>query len=504
MVERPNDIRLPSGSDAGRGWGSAIAESTDDAIIGLDLGGYVVFWNRAASVLFGYLSEEILGRSVSILIPVAEIGADIAVLDTLRRGEPVVVFETERLHRDGSVIAVAVTVSSIRDRQGRIIGISQIIRDCTEMRRARVAAERQTAVLTSVFATSRDGLVVINDRGLIDSFSGGAETLFGFHATETRGRNVSMLMPSSDRENHDGYLARYSETGVARIIGIGRVVIGQRKNGSVFPLELSIGQVDLPGERLFTGVLRDVTEHQEDERRLKAVQDELIHVTRLAELDHMASSLAHEVAQPLTAIGMYLAATKKLLDAGETTEARAAIDELGTQAERAKIIVQRIRSMIKNGETEKKFENLPKLIEEATAIALAGAGRSLELSIQIADDATEAFIDKVQIQQVLLNLIRNAVEAMDGAPQRKVSITADKNGDMVEIRVADSGPGLSEKARSDLFQPFATTKANGLGMGLSISQTIVNGHGGQLLGKNGIDGGAIFSLTLPTAPAAAD
>ena len=500
MADLRNDVRASGMPASGRNWATAIAESTEDAIIGVDLGGHVVFWNRAAATMFDYLADEILGRSISLLIPVAQVGADIAVLDKLRRGETVVVFETERQRRDGTVLAVAIAVSPIRDEQGAIIGISQIMRDCSEARRSRLAYERQIAVLASVFATTKDGLVVINDKGAIDSFSQGAEHLFGFAAAEMTGRNVNLLMPSPDREAHDGYLQRYHETGEARIIGVGRVVVGQRKDGSVFPLELSIGRVDLPGERLYTGVLHDMTEHQEDERRLQAMQAQLIRVTRLAELDHMASNLAHEVNQPLTAMSNYLAGAKRLLADGRMDEARAAMDLLSEQTERARVIVQRVRGMVKNGEATKQVENLAKTVEEATAMALVGVGRDLRLTIRIAPEAREALIDKVQIQQVLLNLIRNAIEAMDGAAQRELDISARRVGAMVEIRVADTGPGLADGVRDHLFEPFTTTKPDGLGMGLSISRAIVDGHGGKLRAEDGVGGGTVFCMTVPTAP----
>ena len=226
----------------------------------------------------------------------------------------------------------------------------------------------------------------------------------------------------------------------------------------------------------------------------------MIRVTRLAELDHMASNLAHEVNQPLTAMSNYLAGAKRLLADGRMDEARAAMDLLSEQTERARVIVQRVRGMVKNGEATKQVENLAKTVEEATAMALVGVGRDLRLTIRIAPEAREALIDKVQIQQVLLNLIRNAIEAMDGAAQRELDISARRVGAMVEIRVADTGPGLADGVRDHLFEPFTTTKPDGLGMGLSISRAIVDGHGGKLRAEDGVGGGTVFCMTVPTAP----
>ncbi len=199
-----------------------------------------------------------------------------------------------------------------------------------------------------------DALVVIDERGLIHSFSTAAERLFDFSPEEVLGRNVSLLMPSPYREAHDSYLARYLSTGERRIIGIGRVVVGQRKDGSTFPMELAVGEVLLPGERLFTGFVRDLTERQDHDRRLDELQSELIHVSRLNELGQMASALAHEVNQPLTAMTNYLSGVRRLLAAGNQEGAEQAMDRIAAQADRARQIIQRLRDLVTKRETERR------------------------------------------------------------------------------------------------------------------------------------------------------
>ncbi len=477
-------------------WLTAVARSVDDAIIGKDLDGIVIFWNRAAEVLFGYAADEIVGQPISRIIPPERIAEEATVLARVRGGERLAHLETRRQRKDGTVIPVALTISPIRDEQDRVIAVCKIARDLSDTARAHRELERGEALLRSILETIPDALVVIDERGRIHSFSTAAERLFGWTAAEAIGRNVSLLMPSPYREDHDSYLGRYLATGERHIIGIGRIVAGQRRDGSIFPMELAVGEVVLPGARLFTGFVRDLTERRERERRLAELRSELIHVSRLTELGQMVSALAHEVNQPLTAMANYLSGARRLFAAGNLEGGLAAMERIAEQSERARQIIRRLRDFASKRETERRVENLAKTIEEASALALVGAGSGLRLEIRIAEDATEAVIDKVQIQQVLFNLMRNALEAMAGSERRELTISTSRDGGMVAIRVADTGPGLPDTVRARLFQPFVTTKPTGMGVGLSVCRTIVEAHGGDLHAEDRDGGGTVFALTL--------
>lgn len=360
-------------------------------------------------------------------------------------------------------------------------------------------AERE-AHLRSILETIPDAMIVIDEAGLITSFSLAAERLFQWRAGEVIGRNVDMLMPSPYREQHDGYLHRYYQTGERRIIGIGRVVVGERKDGTTFPMELAVGEMRGNRGRFFTGFIRDLTERQETEARLQDLQSELVHVSRLTALGEMASALAHELNQPLAAIANYLQGSGDLLARNPVPadKVKAALGKASDQALRAGEIIRRLREFVARGETERSVESLSKLIEEASALALVGAkehGVSVRYAMDPAVDLVLA--DRVQIQQVVLNLIRNAIDAMDESPTRRIAIaTRTAPNDMVEIEVADTGPGISPEVASQLFQPFVTTKRTGMGVGLSISRTIVEAHGGRLWAESNNDGGATFRFTL--------
>jgi two-component system sensor kinase FixL len=360
------------------------------------------------------------------------------------------------------------------------------------------------AHLTSILDTIPDAMVVIDEEGTMQSFSRAAERLFGYEPAEVIGRNVSMLMPSPYRENHDAYLQRYKATGEKRIIGIGRVVVGQRKDGSTFPIELAVGEVR-SAERFFTGFVRDLTERQATESRLQELQTELVHISRVTALGEMSQALAHELNQPLSAIGNYLNGLRRMLKPGAKPDPALLQDALERAAEqtlRAGDIIRRLRDFVARGETERRVESVAKLVGEAGALGLVGAKEhQIRVNFALDEDADVVLADRVQVQQVLLNLIRNAIEAMAGAARRDLTITSRPVEDsMVEIRVSDTGYGLSDEVMQTLFQPFMTTKPNGMGVGLSICRTIIESHGGRIWAERNPQGGAAFAFTLPQVP----
>jgi two-component system, LuxR family, sensor kinase FixL len=362
--------------------------------------------------------------------------------------------------------------------------------------------EARTAHLQSILDSIPDAMVVINERGLIQSFSLAAERLFGFSAAEVLGKNVNILMPSPYREDHDGYIERYLRTGERRIIGIGRVVVGQRHDGSTFPMELAVGEMHVREQRFFTGFIRDLTERQQTQARLQELQSELVHMSRLTAMGEMASALAHELNQPLAAIANYMKGSRRLLENSQDQGAsllRGAMDKAADQALRAGEIIRRLRDFVARGESERRVEDIKKLIEEASALALVGAkDKGVRTRFVFTPRLNYVLADRVQVQQVLLNLIRNAIDAMENAPTRELLVgTSPALDNMVEISVADSGGGIAPEIADQLFQPFVTTKSHGMGVGLSISRTIIESHGGSITQRPNPGGGTIFTFTLP-------
>ena len=376
------------------------------------------------------------------------------------------------------------------------------------LRAARTQAQTGTqnalareAHMQSILDTVPDAMIVIDTSGVIRSFSAAAVRLFGYSADEAIGNNIRMMMPSPYREQHDHFISRYLKTNERRIIGIGRVVVGERKDGSTFPMELAVGEMKSNNQRFFTGFIRDLSERQKTEARLQELQSELVHISRLTAMGEMASTLAHELNQPLSAITNYMKGSRRMLeDAGDERSAsiRKALDNAGEQAIRAGQIIRRLRDFVARGESERRIESVSKLIEEASALALVGAkDQGVRVTFQLDRTYDAVLVDKVQIQQVLLNLIRNAIEAMEGAEKRELVITSGPaDDDMVKISVADTGHGILPEMADQLFQSFVTTKQHGMGVGLSISRTIIESHGGRIEATPNPSGGTIFSFTL--------
>jgi two-component system sensor kinase FixL len=362
-------------------------------------------------------------------------------------------------------------------------------------------APSESALLRSILETVPDAMIVIDEHGTVQFFSSAAERLFGYAADEVRGQNVKMLMPPPYREQHDGYLARYRSTGERRIIGIGRIVVGQRKDGSTFPMELSVGEAHQTARPLFTGFVRDLTERQQTERRLHELQDGLLHVSRVRSMGQMAAALAHELNQPLTATANYARAALRLLGAPQPDLARVrqAMDHAVEQTLRSGEIIRRLRGFVARGAVSRQPVSVAKLIEEASALALVGAKESgVKVLIDMDSGLPEVSVDRVQMQQVLLNLIRNAMEAMEGCATRELTVAASARADHVLVSVSDTGRGVPPEIVARLFQPFVTTKPEGMGIGLSVCRTIVEAHGGRLWLEPNPAGGSGFHFSLPT------
>lgn len=480
-------------------------------------------------------------------------------------------------------------------------------------------------VLTSMAV---DGIVVIDENGNVMLYNNACRKLFQYAPEEVLSRNVKMLMPEPYRSEHDHYISRYRKTGDARIIGIGREVKGRRKDGSVFPMYLSVGEGDIAGKRVFLGIVhdltdvrseeerraqsdrqlaqivetsddtiisvsldgtvqtwnaaaqrvfgyspfemiggsifkiipaektqeewdilsrvkngeslhhyettrlrkdkheitiwlsvspvrdaagniigaskiaRDVTEQRLAEQRTTALQTELAHVSRVSAVGQLSSALAHELNQPLTAIMNYVSAAKMRLSKNSHNKSEKTItllDRAIGQAERAGAIIQRLRAFLEKREPQRAEEELNTVLQEAIALGFVGStDEGVKLVLDLDGDLPPVQVDKIQIQQVIVNLIRNATEAMRDSSIRELVISSYRAGpNLVEVAIADTGPGVSDAVADQLFEAFVTTKEAGMGVGLSICRTIVEAHGGRISTAPNRPNGTIFKIQLP-------
>jgi two-component system sensor kinase FixL len=414
---------------------------------------------------------------------------------------------------DGALRWLRLHAATQRDDAAADAVLRGVALDVTTYHELRQMLEEREAQLRSILETVPAAMIVVDDHGLIQSFSATAERMFGHMTASVLGRNVSLLMPGPDRERHDGYMQRYMTTGERHIIGIGRVVRGLRADGSEFPIHLSVGEVDRqPGRRLFTGFVQDMSQRHADEARVNELRAELLHVSRVGDMGQMASALAHELNQPLTAAAAAVRAAERMLgggtpDAGLLPHLREAMALATEQVLRAGQIVRRLRDFVDKGRAERHREDLAKVIDDACALALVGtAERGVSVRMTVPRGIRPLLLDRVQIQQVLVNLIRNAVEAMcgEGSPPsarpRELLLTA-SDGEKVTVSVADTGPGVAPDVAARLFEPFVTSKRGGMGVGLSICRSIVEAHGGRLWAEANPGGGTVFRFELPAPPA---
>lgn len=358
------------------------------------------------------------------------------------------------------------------------------------------------ARLAAIVESSDDPIISKDLSGIVTSWNKAAERLFGYAAAEMVGRPITMIFPLDRIDEEAVLLAR-----IARGEQIDRYeTIRRHKNGRTISVSVTISPIkDGSGSIIGASkIIRDLTERNERERRIQELQSELAHVQRLTELGQVVSALVHEVNQPLTAISNYVNASRRLLATEKREQVRIALEQITSQTDRARQIVQRIRDFVKKGDSQLRPEALPEVIEEIVLLTQASVRQEgTKVTTNLDPAATSAEIDKVRIQQVLFNLMRNSIEAMQPQPSRELSVvTRPADDGMVEISVADNGPGLPNEVRRKLFEPFVTTKANGMGVGLSVCQAIVEAHGGRMWAEDNFGGGTVFRFTVRRGDAA--
>jgi two-component system sensor kinase FixL len=471
---------------------AAIVESSDDAIIGKDLDGVILTWNRGAERLYGYTAHEVIGRSISMLMPDGKEDELPSFLERVGAGQRVEHYDTVRRTKNGQLVNVSLTISPVKNAAGRVVAASAIARDITSQKRAEMALRASEARWRSIIDSAVDGIVVIDAAGRIESFNRGAEALFGYAATEVIGRNVNVLMPAPYHDEHDGYLARYLATGVPTIIGVGRMVTGLRQDGTTFPLHLSVGEMTIDGERKFTGILHDLT------TRVR-IEEQLREQTALARLGEMAAVLAHEVKNPLAGI-------------------RGAIQVIGTRlgpdSVDARIlteIVARIDGLNELMQDLLLFARTPQ--PKPAPVAIAGLVQGLadmlgkdsafqEMNVKIDGAAPPIVADPDLLKIVFENLLVNGAHAMLGRGTLEVAITV--TGDTCQIAFSDRGPGIPADMREKIFLPFFTTKARGTGLGLATAKRLIEAHHGRISIACPPEGGTTVTVHLPAQTAGAE
>jgi two-component system sensor kinase FixL len=482
-----------------------LTETAVDGVILIDARGVVLMFNSACEKLFGYSVEEVIGENVKMLMPQPYRHEHDRYITNYRDTRDPKIIGSGRevigLRKDGSTFPMDLSVGEARQDGGSIfVGI---IRDITERKMAEQALRETAARLRTLTETAVDGAILIDARGVVLIFNPACEKMFGYSADEVIGENVKMLMPQPYQHEHDRYITNYRETCDPKIIGSGREVIGRRKDGSTFPMDLSVGEARQDGESIFVGIIRDLTSRKRTEAELEQARAELVRVARVLTLGELTAAIAHEVNQPLTGLVSSGNACLRWLagDVPNLKAARESLERMISAGSRAGEVIRRIRALVGKAPPLRDRLNINDAITEVIALIRGEIQRNrISLRTKLSTDVPLVLGDRIQLQQVILNLVLNATEAMsDVTPQpRELSISSAKdgpNGALVSVR--DSGSGLEGTALDRLFEAFYTTKAHGMGIGLAVSRTIIQAHGGRLWAMPNVPQGAIFQFTLP-------
>jgi two-component system sensor kinase FixL len=467
---------------------AAIVDALDDAVIDTDLDGVIVGWNRGAERLYGYSAEEAKGCSMAMLRPDDDQGGEfLRTLERVRAGQRVDRVDTVRCTKDGRRVEVSFTLSPIWDATGQVVAAVALARGLSALTQAERAGQTSEARWRALIESAVDGIVVINARGRIEVFNPAAEQLFGYTAGEMVGQSVNRLMPAPDCDEHDGYIMRYLTTGVRKILGIGRQVNGRRRDGTTFPLLLSVGEVSVEGKRTFVGVLHDLSERVQLEERLR---DQ----TTMARIGEMAAVLAHEVRNPLAGVRGAVEVISHRLppgngDATTVTQILARIDTLDSLMKDLLLFARPPRLR-------------PRVVDVGLVIAATAALAKddpifHDVRVEVSGSTPPIVADAELLKIVLLNLFLNSAQAMSG--QGVIHVSVGLTEASCRIAIADQGPGISPATREKLFTPFFTTKARGTGLGLSVAKQIVEAHQGHIRVECPGERGTTVVVTLPLA-----
>ena len=475
-----------------------LLESATDAMIITDREGLIILANPPVEQLFGYPRQELIGRPMEILLPERfrhAHGSQRTGYFTQPRARGMGTgMELLGQRQDGSEFPVDVSLSPLKTEQGLLVMAT--IHDITRRKQAEEALRESDARMRAIFDTAVDGIVTIDEGGIIERFNPAAERMFGYSEAEVVGNNVSMLMPSPYREAHDGYLAHYLQTGEKKIIGIGREVVGLRKDGTTFPMDLAVGETRLGERRMFAGTVRDISERKRAEEQRTLLVRELESANE--ELKNFAYVVSHDLKAPLRAIGSL--ADWLSADYADKFDAEG--------KEHMRLLVGRVRRMDSLIDGILLYSRVGRVKETALPVDLDRLVHEVidllapppNIVVTIENPLPTIVIEPTRIQQVFQNLLSNAIKYMD-KPDGKIRLACVAEGSEWKFSVADNGPGIEERHFDRIFQLFQTLtprdKVESTGVGLSLVKKIVEMYGGRVWVESSMGEGSTFFFTLP-------
>ncbi len=480
-----------------------IDQLDDFAIAVLDAHGRVVSWSAGAEQLYGYRDSEIIGSHVACLDRAVDTLANKARQDLCEAAKSGrMAFEAPRVRKDGGEFWASLVIAPLRNDEGKLRGYTIITRDITDQRRTddglRVMAE-----------LSINAIVLVNMSGKIVSVNAQTEKMFGYQREALIGQSVEILVPDRYKSGHPASRERYFGSPVVRLMGAGRDLYGRRSDGTEFPVEIGLNPIKTSDESFVLSAIVDITARRTAEDRARKYLNDLAHVARLSTVGQMFSELAHELNQPLAAAANYARACIRFAQSNQGLPPQqliALMEKTVSQTTRALEIVKRLSAFMKKDGGARTMVNANRLIERVVSLSvpvMQAASANYEpvrLELTLDESLPTIVADAVQIEQVLLNLVRNAIEAMQDSsvPKKLLSIRTCYDERTIQVEVSDTGPGIKPEHVEQLFSAYFTTKSNGVGLGLSISRSIIEDHEGRMEVQTS-DAGSTFRFYLPIA-----
>lgn len=464
-------------------------------IVALNPRGEITLINKKGAQILGYQEEELSGKNwFDTCIPERYRSQVKATFSKIINGEIAAVeqYENPVLTKSGQERFITWTNALLKDENGQIIGTLSSGLDITERQQIEDSLRENSARLHAIVETAVDGIITINENGIIESVNTSVERLFGYTAAELVGQSVNMLMPSPYREEHDSYIANYLKSGKKKIIGIGREVLGMRKDGSTFPLRLSVSEFKVGNRRLFTGIAHDISEQ-------KTLQHQILQAERLAIIGKMAAKVAHEIRNPLSSISLNAELLQDEIsgyDCNDTSEAAALLKSMIREIDRVSALTDEYLQFSRlpvSQPMKASFDEIIRDMKESMDGELKQ--QNIELDFRPSPVPLRVRIDRAQFRRAVLNIIRNAIEAMPHGG--KIVIWSEQKNEKAVLYIQDTGVGIPEEMIKDIFDPFFTTKDFGTGLGLAVTQQVVSEHGGQITCSSTVGVGTTFAIELP-------
>ena len=479
----------------------------------LDPDGCILSWNHGAEHLSGYLAHEVIGRHFSCIYPPDDVvtGKPARDLEAARTGHREDV--SERLRKNGSRFLAHTVTTMINDADLTLLGFGQVIRDITESTAAATVAKvtetRLRSLIATVLDTVVDGLITIDRHGVVQSYNKACTILFGYTPEEIVGQNVRILMPEPYHSEHDHYLSAYVETHVPRIIGIGREVMGRRKDGSTFPMELAVGESLQGGNHAFVGIVRDLTERREAETQ----RDQLRQSQKMEAVGQLTGGLAHDFNNLLAIIIGNLDMLREIR--AEDPVTNELVRDALESALRGADLTRRLLAFARRQPLQPEHANINEVVGAIVRLLTRTLGENISIEMALSPNVWPVLIDRAQFEAAIANLATNARDAMPrggsltiatsngSLDEAYAAVHADVTaGHYVVVEISDSGTGMPADVLTRIFEPFFTTKEQGKGTGLGLSMVFgfMKQSGGHITVYSEPDHGTTFRLYLPKVP----